>query len=431
MKGFPNQVADLAKLATAMRSIVRLTERGAQARDDGVLGQELVRAGVAGTGHRPMPVEEYIRRQLENTPSNQSFRTTARGLRELFRLLGFIRDDGDRVEVTDSGQQAASFADKEMNAEQIAFWRRIIGEMTHEGDGDSSHPYQVLLRLVGRKPGITRAKCALALEARSDSARELDRIAELADLTEDEIRGRIGVSESNWDNAKKILPKWAEQLGDVIRNGQSFVLADAPGRADAGAAAGPVPAGPLRRRVAAVPRAPRTSRLVTPQNIAQAGAQGFDEVQIPPEIDPARAAQGVQTRLDRLRRHNTIVRRLAERLAAAGPRLYENPFDIFALFDAFGILAEIKTLDGAVEDERSQVQAALSQLLYYEAFVTPADAADGQVHKVACFEQAISDAHANWLNQLNIAVIWQVDGGFRGDALAAEFLGRYIEELRR
>jgi len=86
MKGFPNQVADLGKLATAMQCIVRLVDAGKQAKDDGVFGKELVRAGVAGAGHSPQPVEEYIRSQLRKKPSDQSFRTTARGLRELFRF---------------------------------------------------------------------------------------------------------------------------------------------------------------------------------------------------------------------------------------------------------------------------------------------------------------------------------------------------------
>ena len=60
MKGFPNQVADLGKLATAMQCIVRLVDAGKQAKDDGVFGKELVRAGVAGAGHSPQPVEEIF-----------------------------------------------------------------------------------------------------------------------------------------------------------------------------------------------------------------------------------------------------------------------------------------------------------------------------------------------------------------------------------
>ena len=101
MKGFPNQVADLGKLAKAMQYIVQLIDAGQQVKDDEIFGQALVRAGVAGTGHSHRPINEYIREQRAKPISGQSFRTTARGLRELFRILGFINDSGDVVEVTD------------------------------------------------------------------------------------------------------------------------------------------------------------------------------------------------------------------------------------------------------------------------------------------------------------------------------------------
>jgi len=143
MKGFPNQVADLGKLSLAMRCIVRLVDNGEPARDDGVLGEELVRAEVAGTGHVKIPVEEYIRQQIRKPISGQSFRTTARGLRELFRLLRFIDDSTGLVVVTELGRQAADFAGQPLDGPQIMFWRRAIQNVSHEGgDGRESHPYQ-------------------------------------------------------------------------------------------------------------------------------------------------------------------------------------------------------------------------------------------------------------------------------------------------
>ena len=406
MKGFPNQVADLGKLAKAMRCVVQLSDRGEQARDDGVLGPALVRAGVAGTGHTPIPVERYLREQLRKNPSNQSFRTTARGLRELFRLLGFIDDSGDAVVLTDLGRQAADFADMPMTADQTDFWRRAIRDMTHVGPDDTaSHPYQVLLRLVARKPGITRAKCALALEARDDSPEELDRIVALADLDEEDIWAQIGVTKPNWDNAKKVLPKFAEQLRDVIRTGHSFVIADAPGRADVGPAETP---SRFRGKVpaVAVPRAPRTSRTVTPDTIGEAGTlEGFDEAEAPPAVDPVAAAAAIRTRRDRLRRHNLLVKKLATRLATAGARLYELPFDVLGIIGETGILGEIKTLDGTPEDERDRVRESLSQLLYYEAFLIGPVAGEASICKVACFESRVTPAHSEWLNRQGIAVV--------------------------
>ncbi len=427
MKGFPNQVADLQKIATGIQALANLVDAGEDARNDGVFGPALVRAQIAGTGHTPRPIEEYIAEQLFKEPSRQSFRTTARGLRELFRLLGLADDSGPRVVVTDLGRRAAAFAGSPMDDAQIWFWRGVIRNMTHTDPRGTSHPYQVLLRLVARAPGITRAKTALALEAADDSPAELDRIVALAALAQDDIREQIGVTKSNWDNAKKVLPKFAEQLKDVIRSGNSFTIADSPGRAGQGGAEAIAPQ-PARRQGA---RAPRNSRRVTQETIGRAGtAERSDEVDVPPpDIDPAAAARAIELRADRLRRHNQLVREFAARLAAVGARLFEDPFDILALQADLGILVEVKTLDGAADDERDRVRDALSQLLYYEAFVVPKEAGEALIRRVACFERGISEPHRDWLNAQGIAVIWRDNGNFVGDELASEFLGPHLEEF--
>jgi hypothetical protein len=164
--------------------------------------------------------------------------------------------------------------------------------------------------------------------------------------------------------------------------------------------------------------------------IATTGAvDTFEEVEVPPAIEPAVAAAAVRMRLDRRRRHNLLVQKLAARLSGGGCRLYEDPFDILAVAVELGILGEVKTLDGTEDDERERVRDALSQLLYYEAFVTRPIAGDVAIRKVACFEGRISDAHIRWLNDNDIAVIWQQGDGLAGDALARRFLGQLLEEL--
>ena len=433
MKGFPNQVADLRKLATAMRDIVRLEGEGA--RDDGILGEALVRSGVAGTGHSPHPVEEYLRDQRHKKHSDQSFRTTARGLRELFRILGFITELERTVRVTELGREAAAFAGSPLDEAQIAFWRRAIRDMSHDGgDNQESHPYQVLLRLIASRPGIEKPKCALALEARDDSAAELDRILALADSPADQIRNRLVVSRNGgpvtqrtWDNAVKVLPRLAEQLGDVIQTGERgryrYQIADAPGGFSTGGEAPPERA-PRR----AAPRPPRTSRPVTPETIGRAGtAETFDEPDVREPADPAVTAR---LRRDRLRRHNRIVRMLAARFARPGVDLYELPFDVLAIVGRFGIMVEVKTLDGTQDDEVARVREALAQLLYYSAFLVSPTVGEDAIHRVACFERRPSDAHIGWLNHNGIAVIWQDGERFAGDVLARGFLGRLLEELR-
>jgi hypothetical protein len=427
MKGFPNQVADLNKIGVAISTLVELVDGNRDARDDGVFGEALVRAGVAGTGHKPRPIEQYLKEQRRKEPGNQSFRTTARGLRELFRLMSLIEDAGQRVRVTELGRTAAQLTES-AEPERIEFWRKVISNIIHTApNGDTSHPYQMLLRLVGRKPGITRAKCALALEARNDSAEELERIVALADLEEEVICQRIGVTKSNWDNAKKVLPKFAEQLNDVVRRGHSFWLARSPGGAESKAPTGQTRTAERRKAT----RAPRGSREVTPATIATANTDElFDEMAIPPDLDPAAAQAAVRQRRARFRRHQQLVTALAERLSQAGADLHADPFDALAEFEDAGVLVEVKTLDGSAPDERSRVMEALSQLLYYEAFVTTAAVGAIAIHKIACFEAPITKAHQEWLNKAGIGSIWRLaDGRFAGDALAARVLSSYIEEL--
>ncbi len=402
-----------------MASLVSVVDGGQNAKDDGIFGEALVRAGVAGTGHVPMPVDEYLEEQLKKPISNQSFRTTARGLRELYRLLGFIDDSNTEVQVTDLGRKAASYSGASMGAEQLDFWRTVIRNMTQsDEDGRVSHPYQVLLRLIGQKPGITRAKSALALEASDDSAEELARVVTLADLSEEEIRAQIGVSESNWDNAKKILPRFAEQLQDVIKDDQSFRLADAPGQAEAGVVEEAITEKAIR--------APRSSRSVTPDSIGRTATEDiFDEVAPAKGVNAEAVAKTNKLRFNRRRRHNLIVKELASRLTDM--KLFEDPFDVLALSDSVGILIEVKTLDGTRADEVDRVREALSQLLYYEAFVTSPIARGTVVRKIACFEHPISEEHRQWLNRSEIAVIWKTDIGFTGDALARATLSSYLD----
>lgn len=170
---------------------------------------------------------------------------------------------------------------------------------------------------------------------------------------------------------------------------------------------------------------------MTPDTIGAAGIAERDEPTVPFIPDPAATAAANRLRAERLRRHNTIVRALAARLAAAGLALFEDPYDVLAVHVNSGILGEVKTLAGSVEDERDRVRDALAQLLYYEAFLDTPAAHGIEIHKIACFERPINEDHQQWLNRSGIAVIWIGDDGrFLGDALARTVLGQYIKELR-
>lgn len=353
-----------------------------------------------------MPVAEYLAAQVGKPVANQGHMTAARGLRELYRRLGLIDDSGQSLVVTPLGRQAASFADEALDEGQRTFWRTALSNMTHDGDGDTSHPYQVLLKLIASRPGIARSKCALALEARNNSPKELDRIVALSRLDEAEIRAKIGVSQSNWDNAKKMLPRFAEQLGDVVKTGQFYTLAKTPGQV-----------APTRDTSVAStlgdedkkPRATRKPRKVTSDTIGQAGTSDQAEPPPPPDLDPKKMAAAIATRADRVKRHNLMVKALAGRLSDSGYDLFEDPFDILAPREDQAILVEVKTLDGSKADERDRVRDALSQILYYEAFVTEPLAGGRAIVKVACFEHRPTDEHMSFLEKQGIQTVW-MDG---------------------
>jgi len=347
MKGFPNQIADFEKLSSVLNIFSQLLDEGENPKDDKTLGMRLVREGILSTGHIPIPIEQYIQEQLAKSPSYRSFQTSARGLRELFRILGLIVQTDTEVRLTSTGRQIASFHGEPLNAERLAVWRRLVINMTHDGgDGAESHPYQVLLRLIRNKPGITRAKCALALEAKNDSEQELKRIVELSEDNEESICKTLGITKNNWNNAKKILPKFAEQLGDVRKTNQQFYITTSPG-------AGVVFEEDEERDGSRERRQVRRARKTTAERIGRAGIDSnFDEVEIPDtEIDAEAMAQAVRTRGQRLRIHNLIVKEVAKYYEDKGADLYEDPFDCFAVLAVDGFLVEVKTLDRTAPDE--------------------------------------------------------------------------------
>ncbi len=419
MKGFPNQFADLTKITRGMQVLADLVRSGDNPKDDGIFGEALVRAGVAGTRHSPMDVEEYITLQRQLPMSSQSFRTTARALRELFRLLGFVDDSTSSVNISVLGEQAAQLTNSPGDAGWVSFWKEAANGMILSNDqGRISHPYQVLLNLIEDRPGISRAKCALAFEAIDDTPEERERLADLADLPEQEIIASLGVTQANWDNAKKVLPKFALQLADVVEDddGLRLVTGVAASATELATESSPV----------ARPRSVRGPRMVTSETIGRAGT-GSNSEQVRPSqgIDAAAVAETGRLLRDRTRRHNIMVQELAGQFQSA--RLYEDPYDILAILSEDGYLVEVKTLDRTTSDEMNQVRGALGQLLYYEAYLRSEIIGGATIQKVACFENQITATHQGLLNRFGIAVIWKSGAGYAGDTIAISTLGRHLQ----
>jgi hypothetical protein len=92
MKGFPNQVADLRILASALKTMIDLQAEGKNPRDDDVFGEALIRREILRTDRHNTPVDDYLIQQRAKRPADQGLRTRPRDLRRLFRVMGLIDD---------------------------------------------------------------------------------------------------------------------------------------------------------------------------------------------------------------------------------------------------------------------------------------------------------------------------------------------------
>jgi len=283
-------------------------------------------------------------------------------------------------------------------------WRSALQHLALTDSTDNtSHPYSILLRLVQARPGIDTPRLGLALEAIDDSEEEFRRILTLADEVDWAYALEVrGVSRHMQRNATKILPALARQLGDIVQSG---------GR------------NRLHAERVVVPSVGRRPRPVSPERIAPVPLPSGRVADVEDYADLALTAA---QRLDRLRRHNRIVRWMAARLAATGYALYEDPFDTLATREQeASVLIEVKTLDGTGTDEIARVRGALAQLQYYERFaVADEQKVDGLV-KVALFERPLTAEHAHFLEALQIVPAWfNADGELQTIPSSAERLAK-------
>ena len=428
MKGFPNQIADVVKLAKAYSILASRIDLGLPVDDDSY-GEALLQEGVIRY-KGDESVSDFLSRIRLKSPSNQSHRTTARGLKEIFELAQLTSTTEDEIEVTGLGNPLVESLELGDDAAIKEAWRPIVRGIQAINDaGTLSHPYQILLRLLAARPGTPRSLCPLVLEALDDSDEEFQRIVALRDRSdEDAVRQELGVTKANWDNAKKILPSIAEQLGDAQRQGDGLYIAETVSVSPSGNSDNaPVDHATSLRQVTAVTIA--ASRA--PSDSDELLDLGSD-----PETELVSLAGAIAKRAERSHRHNTLVQKFAASLPSPAG-LWEGDIDCLAELETVVLLAEAKTLDGTNADEVRQVRHAVGQLLYYEYFSLPQEVRvrledEKNLIKIALFEAKPSDDHIEWMHSLGIEPIWWLDSGFMGtnstrDRLAALLVPEFLE----
>ena len=419
MKTFPHQINQIHKLVGALEVIESLNNSGLDVSDDGILGYELARRYIYTfrNYNENIDIEEKIRQEQEKRNSSQGARTCARDLRRLFLLLGFINTE---FEITELGEMVLRSGGNIEDNNVCVIWREVLENMQlYSDNGQVSHPYRIMIRLVSENNGLISSKLALALEAEDDTEEEFNRILEI--LRQENWEESIYATTHQLRNAVKILPALARQIGDItviqnqcyISTGDSIESIDDVENED---------------RVleendsyCQTHRQARRNRRVTADEIATIPRYEDEESSGSENIVDLSSAN--RTRLERFARHNNLVRLMAELLQNSGYEFIEDPMDCLAISSGRNsILIEAKTLNGSSDDERKQVRLALAQLLYYEAFNLDIINNESNICKIALFERQISEMHIQFLESYDCLVVWFENNELVGSERAIQFL---------
>lgn len=140
-------------------------------------------------------------------------------------------------------------------------------------------------------------------------------------------------------------------------------------------------------------------------------------------VDWSIAEEKIKLRKDR---HEKVLDKFKVLLRNKGFDIWQGNIDCLGVKSSKPvIIGEVKTLNGTMKDERSQVTKAFAQLYYYEMFAMDKFSGNNS-KKIAIFESKISDEHISFLEKNNIMVIWQEDNmRFNG----IEGTKRYFEQL--
>lgn len=396
MKNFPHQINDLTKLFSALRIAKESFADNNTPLSDSSFGEQLLRSGIRSYRNTILTIDEYLADQRTKRPQDRSYETTPRDLKFLFKLLGFIiPQPNDNIEITPQGLQLLS---ESSEANRLLIWKNAFLQLGLEGtDGEVSHPYWILLKLVNTFPGIETTKLMLALEAENDSVEEFERISNLSQQTIEQIIEETGTTESMAANAVKILPGIAEQLGDIERiNNRAYRIGEVVITED---------------EITTEERPARRARA----NVRETNAEGIARdpnlnIVTSTSID---LADAIRIRQRRLAEHQEIVRLLALLNEQKSFQLFEGKFDCLAIKEATALLYEIKTILPSASDEEKQTVKGVGQLKYYKFSIVQREMGYGKIKEVLVFSSRPSIGIIEFCSSENISVIWRNGNDFQ------------------
>ncbi len=393
MKNFPHQFNDLGKLFDALLAIKELIEEEIPLKDEH-FGELLTRKRIYTYRNKSLSINEYLEQEeLKPTP-NRGYLTVARDIRRLFQLLGFLTVFDDKSGTLSTHAIQLIFAPT--NEIKKELWKNSFMQLGLEGvDGEISHPYRILLKLVQEKSGIETKKLMLALEAENNSFEEYERIIKLSDLVFDEIIESTGTTESMAKNAVKILPSVAEQLGDIERKGNnSYPVGRVSITEDE--ISTEIPSDATNKE-----GIPYTQyRLVTSETIAK---DPIFKTITSVSID---FTESIRLRQNRLAQHQKIVRLLGVYCENKSFQLYEGKFDCLSTKDNVALIFEIKTILNSVSDQEKQTVKGVGQLKYYKFSIVHKQMRYKKIKEFLVYSQKPDEDFIEFCNSENISVVW-------------------------
>lgn len=398
MKNFPHQFNDLTKLQNALNVIRSLINANTPLTDEN-FGEQLTRQGIYTYRDKTLTIDQFLANEQTKPAANRGYLTVSRDIRRFFELLGFITVFQDKTaRLSPAANQLLLETSPEI---RNGLWKNALVQLGLEGsDGEVSHPYRILLKLVSAFPGIETSKLMLALEAENDSDEEFERISNLANLTIAQIISDTNTSESMAANAVKILPGIAVQLGDIERVdnraypiGQVIVTEDEISTEESES--------PTRTRPASQFRATSAAGIARDPNLNTVTSVSID------------LAESIRTRQRRLAEHQELVRLLASINESKGFGLFEGKFDCLAIKNTSALLFEVKTLTATTSDEEKQTVKGVGQLKYYKFSIVRGQMGYTNVKEFIVFSRRPSDGIIEFCTAENIYVMWRDGDAFR------------------
>jgi len=398
MKNFPHQFNNIKKLFKALAVAKQLIDNNTALTDE-TFGEQLTRERIYTYRDKTLSIDQFLQKEKEKPKANRGYLTVSRDIRRFLELLGFIVVlDGDKnSRVTTKGKQLLTATSSEQTKQ---LWKNALLQLGLEGtDGEISHPYRILLKIVSMFPGIETPKLMLALEAENDSDEEFERISALAELRIDEIIQETGTSSAMLANAVKILPGIAKQLNDIERiSNRAYPVAHVVVTEDEIST----------EEEPEVPRKERAAfRQVTSVDI---GKDPTINVVSSVSIDLSNA---IKIRQSRLAEHQEIVRLLAILNEKCGFQLFEGKFDCLGIKGSIALLYEVKTILESAIDQEKQTVKGVGQLKYYKYSIVRKQMKYSNIKEILVFSRKPGIGFIEFCTSENVAVIWREGNSFQ------------------